>query len=51
MRKVEDMQKNGENSECEIREEATRSIDAVFHNASDLQGDISERPEQLHPNC
>jgi hypothetical protein len=39
-RKVEDMQKDGGNSECEIREEAASGIDAVYRNASDFPGDI-----------
>jgi hypothetical protein len=51
IRQIEDMQKDGSNSEYEIREEAARGIDAVCNNASGFQGDISERPAQLYPNC
>jgi hypothetical protein len=38
--KVEDMQQDGGNSECEIREETGGGIDAICHNASDFQGNI-----------
>jgi hypothetical protein len=40
IRKVEDMQKEGGSSECEILEKAAGGIDAVCRNASDFQGGI-----------